>query len=129
MSKKLTVAELIKRQEEFIRKKEEVKTLDLYIEELDAEITITNIEDSLAMEANSLGEDFKHSRDEYVLYNIMKEPNLKDAELQKAYNCAEPLDIVTKILSLNTVSKIVIKAMEFSGFNSKVTIVDKVKNA
>lgn len=125
MGKKLTIAQLIKDKEKLTNKKEE--TIELYLSGMDTTVVVKEIDDSLALEALEMGKDGGYTQDEYALYNIMIEPNLKDKELQDAYDVKEPMDIVRKIFDLTTTSGIVKEAMKISGFDNEVTVVDKVK--
>lgn len=126
--KKLTLGDLIENKEKLLGIKKTTK--DLYIETLDAVITIERPDRALVMDTLELSEDknFDGNPDEYLVYNVMVEPNLKDAELQKIYECKEPTDIVSKIFDMGTVKGIAEQALGMAGFDSKVTAVEELKN-
>lgn len=126
--KKLTISELIKQKERIERGKKKRK--ELYIQKLDATITIEAPERSLVVDTLELSdnEGYEGNPDDYMVYNIVIEPNLKDPELQKAYECKEPMDIVSKIFDIGTVTGIAKEGMKLAGYNSKVTPVDDLKN-
>ena len=126
--KKLTITDLINKKEQLTGNKK--KTKELYIEQLDATITIETPERSLVLEALELANDkeFEGNPDDFLVYNIVLEPNLKDQELQKIYGCKEPTDIVPMIFDAGTVTGIAQEGMKLAGFSSKVTPVDDLKN-
>lgn len=125
--KKLTINDLIKNKDNIKNKK---TTQELYLENLDATIVIETPERSLVLESIELGEDesYEGTGDEFLVYNIVKEPNLKDEELQRAYGCVEPMDIVTEIFDPGTIRGIAEFSMELAGYTSSVTPVDDLKN-
>lgn len=128
--KKITLAELIKNKEKFDRKSKGKKRQEFYLEELDGTVVIEEADAALVAESRELAEDenYEGNGDDFLVYNVMVEPNLKDPDLQKAYECVEPVDIVTKIFGPGTIYSLSVAAMELGGFNHKVTPVDKLKN-
>lgn len=118
--KKLTLTELIKEKEKY-QVKSGVKK-DLYLDQLDATITILQPERSVVMDA------IESQSDEYMVYDIVIEPNLKDAELQKAYGCVEPIDIVSKIFNPGTIKGIAQEGLKLAGYESNVKAVEDLKN-
>lgn len=116
MAKKLTLTELIKNKEKYQPK--ENATLELLIERLDATITIRKAEKSLVLEAIELSEDdsYEGNGDEFFVYNIVTDPDLKDKELQKAYGCVEPVDIVEQIFERGEITLIAKEGMKLAGF-------------
>lgn len=127
--KKLTINDLIKNKEEIAKKKTQTK--ELYVEELDATVTIERPDRSLIMDSMDIAENKNSDSngDDFIVYNIVTEPNLKDDELQKAFNCKEPMDIVYSIFGPGSVTSIAMQGMELAGYNSKVTPVDDIKNS
>ena len=115
--KRLTIAELIDKKEMFFGKKKTTK--EIYVEQLDATITIEKPDRSLILESLEL----EKGQDDFLIYNCIVEPNLKDAELQKAYGCVEPTDIVEKIFDLGSIKGIAEQALKMAGFESKVAVV------
>ncbi|SET55465.1 Phage XkdN-like tail assembly chaperone protein, TAC [Natronincola peptidivorans] len=127
MSKKLTIKELLAQKEQLKNKK--AKVVDLYIESLDAEIAVVTPSTSIILEAQAEGERDAVRADTYLIFNSVKEPNLKDVELQKAYGCVEPLDIVEKIFLPGEISSIASEIMKLAGYGSVVSRAGKeVKN-
>ncbi|WP_342510586.1 hypothetical protein MKY34_11305 [Sporosarcina sp. FSL K6-1522] len=128
MKKKLTLTDLIKDKEK-IQPKENV-TKELLVDRLGSTITIRRAERSLVMDTIELSTDasFEGNPDEYFIYNIITEPNLRDADLQKAYGCVEPTDIISKILEIGEITSIAQEGMLLAGYNAKVTPVDDLKN-
>ena len=127
MAKKLTIKELIAQKEQLKNKKS--RTIDLYVESLDSEITVSSPSSALILEAQDVGEQDATRADAYIIFNCMKEPNLKDSELQTAYSCLEPLDIVEKLFLPGEVAAIASEIMKLAGFGSNVSKVGKeIKN-
>lgn len=74
-------------------------------------------------------EEQAKNADAYMVYSMVKEPNLKDKDLQKAYGCVEPTDIVEKIFTFGEVGYIVNKGFESAGFDKgSVSVVEEIKN-
>lgn len=118
--KKLSLTDLIENKEKY-----QVKTgveKDLYLEQLGATVTILQPERSMVLDS------FESESDEYLVYNIVIEPNLKDPGLQKKYDCVEPMDIVTKIFDPGTVTGIAKAGLKLAGYDSKVKMVEDLKN-
>lgn len=128
MTKKLTLTDLIKDKEKIQPKSD--ATQDLLIDRLGASITIQRAERSLVLDTIALANDvqFKGDSDDFFVYNIVTEPNLKDAEVQKAYGCAEPTDIVSKIFEVGEIARISEAGMKLAGYSANVTVVDDLKN-
>lgn len=121
--KKLTIADLIDAKEKFLEKKK--KTKDVYVEELDAVVTIQRPTRELALEAMDMG---GAEADAFIIYNCVVSPDLTDKELQKAFGCVEPTDIVGEIFDMGTIYGLASTALDMLGKNSKVEIVDDLKN-
>lgn len=127
MSKKLTIKELLDHKEKIKNKKP--RTVDLYVKSIDAEITITSPSSALITEAQGEGEHDATRADAYIAYHCIKEPNLKDTEVQSAYECVEPLDIVGKIFLPGEIAAIASEIMQLAGFGGNVSKVGKeIKN-
>lgn len=109
----------------------EIQTEELKIERLDATITIEVPDDALCMDAMNQSDDDKtgSKSDDYLVYTIVTEPNLKDKELQKLYECVEPTDIVSKIFTRGEIADISTFALDKAGFKrGTVKAIEKVKN-
>lgn len=118
--KKLTLTDLIKEKEKY-----QVKTgvkKDLYLDQLNATITVLQPERSMVLDS------IESESDEILVYNIVVEPNLKDTELHKAYGCVEPLDIVSKIFDPGTIKGIAQAGLKLAGYESNVKAVEDLKN-
>lgn len=128
--KKLSLKELIENKEKFDRKGKGKKRQELYLEELDATIVIEEADTTIITEAQGIDEDgnSESSGNDYIAYNVIVDPNLKDPELQKAYGCVEPIDIVKKLFGPGTTYNIATASADLGGFNHKVTPVEKLKN-
>lgn len=120
---KLTLAKLIDDKEKSVGDKKVTK--EVYIEQLDATVTIEKPNRSLILESFELGSS---EADDFLIYNCIVEPNLKDKELQKVYGCIEPTDIIEKIFDLGSIKGIAEQALSMAGFDSKVTAVEELKN-
>lgn len=129
MAKKLTITDLIAQKEKLKQKKQ--RTIKLYIESLDAEVVIQEPSRALALEALEMAHDDSRSEiaDPHLVYHCMIEPNLKDAELQKAFGCTEPLDIVDMIFSPGEIGAIAGHAMQLANYGKGVKKLDEeIKN-
>ncbi|SNR86066.1 Phage XkdN-like tail assembly chaperone protein, TAC [Anaerovirgula multivorans] len=127
MAKKLTIKELIKQKNDLKNKKEKPATL--YVESLDSEIVVKAPSTDIILEAQSQGENDATRADKYIILECTKEPNLKDKELQEAYGCVEPLDIVEHIFAPGEISGIAVEIMSLAGYgNSVKRVVNDIKN-
>lgn len=126
--KKLTVTELLKQKEKY-QVKDDVKE-ELYIERLEATITVKKPNRSLCLEVMQMSQDDNQATkaDVFLVYNIVVEPNLKDAQLQKEFGCVEPTDIVEKIFEAGEVAHISQEGLDLAGFAKGVTKVKDLKN-
>lgn len=67
--------------------------------------------------------------DEFILYTCCVEPNLRDQELQEAFECKEPLDIIDAIFLPGEKTKVALRLVEASGFkDDAVKVIEEVKN-
>lgn len=124
---KITLAELMARKEQMLASKKTSKTKELYVASLDGTITITEPSREVIMEASQF-EDNKG--DVYTVYQCVTEPNLKDRELQKAFECVEPMEIVEKVFSAGEITNIALKCIELAGYgqDSIKEIIKDTKN-
>ncbi|MFY0742156.1 hypothetical protein AB1K09_06440 [Solibacillus silvestris] len=127
--KVLNLATLIKEKTKY-KLGEETKTAELKVDRLDAVITIEIPDTQLCMDAlNAKDDDTGAKSDDYLVYTIMTEPNLKDPELQKAYECVEPTDIVEMIFTRGEIADIAAYALDEAGFKrGTVKAVETLKN-
>lgn len=129
MSKRLTVLDLLKEKEKYQIKQD--VTEEVYVERLDADVVIRKPEKSLCTEVLSMSrdEDTTDDADVYMVYNTLVEPNLKDSELQKAYGCVEPTEIVEKIFEPGEIAQLSQVALELAGYEKgTVRLVKDLKN-
>ena len=119
---KLTLAELLRRKEQMIASKKIKKTMDLYIKSIDSVITIEEPDGALCRDANDMeaGEG-----DKYMCYECIKEPDIKSKEVQDAFGCAGPMDIVEIIFAPGEIPQIAIECMKLAGYMGGV---EAVKN-
>lgn len=119
---KLTLAELLRRKEQMQESKKVKKTQDLYIKSIDATITIEEPTGALCRDANDMepGEG-----DKYLCYECIIEPNLKSKEVQDAFDCAVPMDVVDIIFAPGEIPQIAIECMKLAGYMGGV---EAVKN-
>ena len=119
---KLTLAELLRRKEQMLESKITKKTLDLYVKSIDAVITVAEPDGALCRDANDMepGEG-----DKYLCYECIIEPNLKSKEVQDAFDCAVPMDVVDIIFAPGEIPQIAIECMKLAGYMGGV---EAVKN-
>lgn len=110
---KLTLDELIRRKEQMIKAKETKKTLDLYIKSINATITIEEPTSALCRDAADMGDE---DADKYMCYECIKEPDLKSTEIQEAFGCAVPMDIVDMIFAPGEIPQISTECMKLAGY-------------
>ena len=117
---KLTLAELLRRKEQMLESKKVKKTQDLYIKSIDATITIEEPTGALCRDANDMeaGEG-----DKYLCYECIIEPNLKSKEVQDAFDCAVPMDVVDIIFAPGEIPQIAIGCMKLAGYMGGVEVI------
>ncbi len=124
MGKKLTIKDLIAQKEKL--KKKERRTQDLYVESLDANITIQEPSRDVAIEGMEMAQEGKSDEaDVYIVYHTVIEPNLKDPELQKEFGCVEPTDIVLPLFRSGEIASIAGHALQLAGYGQGVKKVDR----
>lgn len=118
----VSIEQLIAKKEAIAKKKKEHYDLNTSIG------TITMKKPTKAFMAEVL--NLEKDNDEYMVYNLCVAPNLKDAKLQKAYGCADPMDIVTKLFEPGEVTAIAKAMMAKAGYgeNLEAKIHEEVKN-
>ncbi|WP_342504201.1 hypothetical protein [Lysinibacillus sp. FSL L8-0126] len=114
--KRLTVTDLMKEKEKY-QVKDDV-TEEVLVERLGVEVVLRKPEKSLCVDTMKMARDENNDTDAdvYMVYNTMVEPNLKDAELQKAYGCTLPTDIVAKIFDPGEIEQLSGMALELAGY-------------
>lgn len=119
---KITLQELVRRKEQMLEAKKKKKTQELYITSLDGTITIEEPSAALARDAQEMdaGEG-----DVYMTYECVIDPPLKSKELQDAFDCKEPMEIVEKLFASGEIPQIGIACMKIAGYIDTVTPVDQ----
>ena len=120
---KITLKELLARKEAMLESKKKPKTAELYIKSLDGTITVEGPTSALARDAQDMDDG-----DVYLCYQCVIEPNLKSKELQDAFGCVTPMEIVEKIFSPGEVPQISVECLKLSGYIDGVKAVEAVKN-
>ena len=120
---KITLAELIRRKEQMLESKKKPKTATLYIKSLDGTITIESPTADLARDAQDMD-----NGDAYRVYSCVTDPCLKSKELQTAFECAEPMEIVEKIFAPGEIPQIAVECLKLAGYVDGVKAVDDIKN-
>lgn len=126
---KLTIQDLIKNKDKNKAKNSGETTVK--IERLGATVTFENPDKSLCLDVLEMArnQETTDKADQFLIYSVMKEPNLKDPELQKAYECVEPTDIVDEIFEIGEISEIAMLALEKGGVKrGTITVVEDLKN-
>lgn len=126
---RLTVLELIKNKSKYNQKKQGEAVIT--IERLGLDVVIEIPDKPLCLEAIEMGRnpETADQADKFLIYSIMKEPNLKDKELQEAYGCVEPTDIVDEIFEIGEIAEISMLAIEKGGVKrGTITLVEDLKN-
>lgn len=74
--------------------------------------------------------DLETGSDDYILMNTIVAPDLSDKNLQKAYGCVEPTDIIGKIFDAGEIVQMVRKIMELAGWRQDIQadLHEEVKN-
>ncbi|MED4701611.1 hypothetical protein P9436_21470 [Lysinibacillus capsici] len=124
--KRLTVTDLMKEKEKY-HVKDDVTEVVL-VERLGVEVVLRKPEKSLCVDTMKMSRDENNDTDadEYMVYNTMVEPNLKDPELKKAYGCTLPTEIVSKIFEPGEIALLSEIGFELAGY--KKSGVKAIKN-
>ena len=123
---KLTLDELIRRKMQIPEAKRKRKKPPVYVESLGGCITL--IEPTREMIKDIQDMDDIDKANKYAIYNCTIEPSLKNGELQEAYECSEPYDIVDKLFKYNEILQIASVLNDMLGINKGVTVVEEIKN-
>ena len=121
---KITLKELLRRKEQMLEAKKIPKTKELYINSLGGTITVEGPTSALAKDAQEMD-----NGDVYLVYQCVTDPCLKSKELQEAYGCVEPMEIVEKIFDPGEIPQISVECLRLSGYIDGVKAVDETKNA
>lgn len=121
---KVTLAQLIERKEQMLKSKKQSKKASIYVKSLDGEIVIKAPSKTLAAESAEMEQD----GDTHLVYECVVEPNLKDKELQTAFECTYPEEIVEKLFDVGEISPIAMECMKLAGYLDSVKLVEEIKN-
>jgi len=123
--KKVTLEALVKQSKTLKEKKPSVR--EVYIHSLDGTVTVEEPSYELCLDAitGATGD----SADVHLIYNCVISPNLKDKELQTAYNCSEPDDIVRKVFKPGEITALSKALVGLAGYVNSVQVLDDLKNA
>ena len=119
---KLTLTELLRRKEQMLAAKKTKATKNLYVESLNAVITIEEPDGALCRDASGMPGS---EGDKYMCYSCIKEPNLKSQDAQESFGGAEPMDIVDNIFKPGETSMIAVECLKLAGY---IDGVKSVKN-
>ena len=120
----VTIADLIAKRDEFKNKRKERYDLETSIGTITVkQPTIKIIEENLKIEGRQ--------GDVELIYECVVEPNLKDKDLQQAYGCIAPSDIVPMIFKTGEIGAIASAIMRCAGYGQsvEVKIHEEVKNS
>ena len=106
----ISMADLIAKKEDI----EKAKKAKYDIETSIGTLTIKKPTAALVAEANELVDGI----DDYLIINSVVEPDLKDAQLLKAYGCLEPTDIVRKLFDAGEIVALARTIMSTAGYNA-----------
>lgn len=104
--------------------KKNVKRARVYVKSLGGEIIIKAPTKSLATEAAEMEND----GDAHLVYECVAEPDLHSKELQDAYGCTYPEEIVEKLFDAGEITPIAMECMKLAGYVNSVKLVEEVKN-
>ncbi|NLW92369.1 MAG: phage portal protein [Syntrophomonadaceae bacterium] len=120
---KVTLAKLIAEADQ--RKGTARAVQELYIKSLDGTITIQKPDRALCLEALDMGAP----GDPYLVMECVIDPDLKAGDLQKAYGCTTPLEVVDSVFEPGEVAQIAKAAVMFAGYGEdSVQLVEDLKN-
>ena len=120
---KITLKELLRRKEQMLESKKTPKTKELYVKSLDGTITVEGPTSALAKDAQEMEQG-----DAYLVFECVKDPCLKSKELQEAFGCVEPLEIVEKLFDPGEIPQISVECLRLSGYIDGVRAVEDTKN-
>ena len=115
---KITLAELIKRKEQVLEAKKNVKRARVYVKSLGGEIVIKAPTKSLATESAEMEKD----GDAHLVYECVAEPDLHSKELQEIHKALQ------QGVEDGEISPIAMECMKLAGYIDSVKLVEEVKN-
>ena len=140
MTKVISVEELIKNKVKYEKSDDKIITATLAVPSINGHVKLsftkndvhdfqdvgTSIDPALPKDQiEKIHEENGHN----LIYTVVSEPNLRDKELQEAYGCKEPSEIVKKIFEEAEMSDIIALVHEKAGFKrGQVVEVEDLKN-
>lgn len=123
---KITLTELIAKAEQKKAAKAKPVTAEVYVKSLDGTIVLQAPTSQMMADIVKMEADEGNS---YLVYQCCIEPKLKDKELQEAYGCSVPTDIVENLFDPGEIAALSIECAKLAGYgDGSVNIVDTVKN-
>lgn len=115
---------------DLIAKKEKVESGKKALYDIETSVgVITTKKPTQAIVTEAL--DLDEGGDKYLILNMTVEPDLKDPQLQKAYDCVEPTDIVDKLFDageIRALGQAILKTAGFTQETLKTKLHETVKN-
>lgn len=120
----VSVADLISKREQITNKRKVLYDMDTSIG------TITVRQPSLSLIDDVMKMDGGRQTDIELIYESVVEPDLKDKELQKAYGCVAPSDIVPLLFQTGEIGSIAAALMKCAGYGKSIEarVHEEVKN-
>lgn len=106
----ISIADLIAKKEDIRRAKKAKYDIKTSI----GTLTVKKPTASLVAETNEL----EDGNEEYLIINSVVEPDLKEPQLLKAYDCIEPTDIVRKLFDAGEIMALSRTIMSTAGYNA-----------
>lgn len=106
---------------ELIAKKDEIKAQKSNLYDLETSIGIITVKmpsSKLVNDGWNLNDTLEGNK--FLILESVVNPNLKDKELQKAFGCAEPTDIVAALFQAGEIPRIANALLNLAGFDGKV---------
>ena len=118
---KVQLKDLIEKKEQL--KNKTPKRAEIFVKSLNGTVTIEAPSVALAKDAQGMDDG-----DDFIVYNCVVDPNLKDKKLQEEFGTALPLEIVQAIFEPGEIPQVAIECLKLSGYIEGVKVVDTLKN-
>ena len=122
----VTIAELISQREQIKNEKTNTYDLNTSIGTITVKQPTTKlIDETLRIEGGGRQSDIE------LIYESVIEPNLKDKDLQQAYGCTAPSDIVSKLFKTGEIGAIASAIMRCAGYGQAIEykVHEDIKNS
>lgn len=114
---KIQLETLLDRKERLLQARKAPEKKELYVKSLNGTIVIERPSLSLCTDAAKMEGE---AADAYMVYQCVKEPNLKSDELREAFGVSDPLDVVQAIFLPGEISGIAAECIVLAGYGSSV---------